>query len=142
MKKLLVWGAAVLVLAAVAGAVDGPGNELFHAWYVGDNADTHRFRAVDCDSTQGTAHTYFHATWSFYNQSDSQAIIALYRLDGTTGAKECSLIVNIPAGTCWNPPALFDSARVVPAAAGDSVHVTITGDLRNGCDVTGAPKIR
>jgi len=141
MKKLIIGALAVLIPLS-AMAIQGPGNEFFHAWYAGDNADTHRLRAVDCDSTQGTPHDYFHGEWSFYNQSDSQAIIALYRLDGSTGAKSGSLIVNIPAGTCWNPAGLFDSCRVVPAASGDSVHVTVTGDNENACNVYGNPVIR
>ena len=140
-KKLLI-GAALVLVAGVVIAAQQPGNELFNAWYAGENVDTHRFRAVDVDSTQGTPHDYFHGTWSFYNQSDSQAIVALYRLDGSTGAKAGSLVVNVPAGTCWNPPALFDSARVFPAASGDSVHVTVVGDNENGCSVTGNPRIR
>lgn len=133
MRKLLI-GAAVLLLAVPLLATQQPGNEYFFAWYAGGNADTHRYRAAHFDSTQGTPHRYFHGEWSFYNQSDSQAIIGVYQLDGTTGAAACSLVINLPAGACWNPDALFDSVRVVPAASGDSVHVTVVGDRDNTCN--------
>ena len=54
-KKLVIGALAVLIPLGVI-ATQQPGNELGMTFAAVDTADTHRFRAMHCDSTQGTPH--------------------------------------------------------------------------------------
>ena len=135
-KKLVIGALAVLIPLSVI-ATQQPGNEYGMSFAAVDTADTHKFRAVHCDSTQGTAHRYFHGYWSFINPCDNAATIVLYQLDGTTGAPSCSLTEYVSGGTCYEPKVLFDSCRVFVHGPGDSVRVTVVGDRDNTCNTYG-----